>query len=268
MSREKKPDFRDSHLVDDVPGLQSVMIHVLPKRTDCECYVSETFDVTDVLKYLEEKNKTHPEYRTTLFHCFITAVSRMIRERPKMNRYIKGRKMHERELVSLSFVAKRQFTDGADESLILYVPKDEDNLDSISYSLAGQVRERRKADDSEGDFDKTVNAFGKLPRLILMPIVAVVRWLDFWSLLPHAISDGDPNFSSCFLSNLGSVKEKLIMDDGTEQIRDVVDVGAILDERIADGFYFSRSLKLVKHLFAHPEMLEIPLSTPSGYQYE
>ncbi len=293
MSREKKPDFRDSHLVNDVPGLQSVMIHILPKRTDCECYCSDTIDVTEVLKYLEEKNKSHPEYKTTLFHCFITTVARMLRERPKMNRYIKGRKMHERELVSLSFVAKRQFTDGADESLVLYVPKDEDNLDSISYALAGEVKERKKAADVESDFDKTVNAFGKLPRLVLMPIVGVVRWLDFWSLLPHALSDGDPNFSSCFLSNLGSIKcpsvyhhlneygtnsffvtigtihkEKLLMEDGTEQLRDVVDFGAILDERIADGFYFSKSLKLAKYLFAHPEMLEIPLSTPSGYKYE
>ena len=175
MSREKKPDFRDSHLVDDVPGLQSVMIHILPKRTDCECYCSDTIDVTEVLKYLEEKNKSHPEYKTTLFHCFITTVARMLRERPKMNRYIKGRKMHERELVSLSFVAKRQFTDGADESLVLYVPKDEDNLDSISFALAGEVKERKKAADVESDFDKTVNAFGKLPRFVLMPIVGVVR---------------------------------------------------------------------------------------------
>ena len=126
-----------------------------------------------------------------------------------------------------------------------------------------------------------------------MPIVGVIRWLDFWSLLPRALSDGDPNFSSCFLSNLGSIKcpsvyhhlneygtnsffvtigtihkEKLLMEDGTEQIRDVVDFGAILDERIADGFYFSRSMKLAKYLFAHPEMLEIPLGTPSGYKYE
>jgi len=29
-----------------------------------------------------------------------------------------------------------------------------------------------------------------------------------------------------------------------------------LDERIADGFYFARSLKLVKYLLEHPEELE------------
>ena len=47
-----------------------------------------------------------------------------------------------------------------------------------------------------------------------------------------------------------------------------MEIGATLDERIADGFYFARSLKLVKHMFAHPELLDLPLNQPSGYEYE
>ncbi|MBO7669922.1 MAG: hypothetical protein J6S60_04970, partial [Oscillospiraceae bacterium] len=63
-------------------------------------------------------------------------------------------------------------------------------------------------------------------------------------------------------------KEERIMPDGSKQIRDVGDIGATLDELIADGFYFARSLKLVKHMFAHPELLDLPLNQPSGYEYE
>ena len=47
-----------------------------------------------------------------------------------------------------------------------------------------------------------------------------------------------------------------------------MDIGATLDERIADGFYFVRSLKLVKHIFANPELLELPLGEPSGFKFE
>ena len=57
------------------------------------------------------------------------------------------------------------------------------------------------------------------------------------------------------------------MPDGSKQIRDVVEIGATVDESIADGFYFARSLKLVKHLFANPELLEVPLETPSNFEY-
>ena len=58
------------------------------------------------------------------------------------------------------------------------------------------------------------------------------------------------------------------MPDGTRQVRDVVDIRATLDERIADGFYFARSLKLIKYVFEHPELLDRPLSEPSGFEYK
>lgn len=32
-------------------------------------------DVTDLLPYIEEKNRLHPEYKTTIFHCLVTAVA-------------------------------------------------------------------------------------------------------------------------------------------------------------------------------------------------
>ena len=62
-------------------------------------------------------------------------------------------------------------------------------------------------------------------------------------------------------------KDEILMPDGTREIRDVVDYGATLDERIADGFYFARSMKLIKHIFAHPELLDVPLGEPSGFEY-
>jgi len=48
----------------------------------------------------------------------------------------------------------------------------------------------------------------------------------------------------------------------------VVDLGCTLDERIADGFYFVRSLKLVKHIFAHPELLDRPIGEPSEFDFK
>ena len=126
-----------------------------------------------------------------------------------------------------------------------------------------------------------------------MAVFKIIRWLDFWHIMPKVLTDGDTNYTTVLLSNLGSIggpavyhhlnnygtnsimitigtlhKEELLMPDGTKQLRDVIDFGATLDERIADGFYFVRSLKLVKYIFAHPELLEQPFSAPSGFEYE
>ena len=119
MEEKKKKrrwgDRRDGRRV-KAPGLQTIMGYLLPKRTDCEVYLNDTIDATALVAYLEEKNASHPEYKTTLFHCFLTGIARMIRERPKMNRFIQGFQMYERDEVSLSFVAKRRFADGAEEA--------------------------------------------------------------------------------------------------------------------------------------------------------
>ncbi len=286
-------DRRDGRWIRDVSGLTTLMMHIMPDRTDSEVYLNEKIDVTDLLSYLEKKNAEHPDYKTTPFHCFVLAIGRMINERPKMNRFIQGRRMYERYEISLSFVAKRRFTDHAEESLMFFTPKEDDTIDSFSYRVAGEVKEMRKSEHSTGGIDSIIDTLAKIPRLLLMLIVRTLRYLDYWGVNPKAVTDGDTNYSTVLLSNLGSIKgpavyhhlnnygtnsimvtigtihkEEIVTADGTKQVRDVVDIGATIDERIADGFYFVRSLKLVKHIFAHPELLDRPFGEPSGFDFE
>ena len=41
-------------------------------------------------------------------------------------------------------------------------------------------------------------------------------------------------------------------------MRTVLELGLTLDERISDGYYYSKSVQLFKHLLTHPELLELP----------
>ncbi len=296
MSDEQKPrrrwgDRRDGRRV-KAPGLQTVMGYLLPKRTDCEVYLNDSIDVTDLLPYLDKKNAQHPEYRTTFFHCAVMCMARMVKERPLLNRFIQGYRMYERDEISISFVVKRRFADGAEESLMVLVPKDDDTLDSVSQRIVGNVRETRKSEHSTGGVDALLDAFARLPRPVLIVAIRIIRWLDFWGINPKTLTEGDPNYTTILASNLGSIKcpsvyhhlnnygtnsimitigtlhkEEVILPDGTKAIRDMIDIGATLDERIADGFYFARSLKLVKHVCSHPELLDRPLGEPSGFEY-
>ncbi|MBQ5545472.1 MAG: 2-oxo acid dehydrogenase subunit E2 [Clostridia bacterium] len=284
-------DRRDGRRV-KAPGLQTVMGYLLPKRTDCEVYLNDTIDATELVQYLERRNAEHPDYKTTVFHCAVTGMARMVKERPVMNRFIQGYRMYERDEITISFVVKRRFADGAEESLMVLTPSDEDNLDSISKRIVGDVKETRKSEHSTGGIDAVLDVFAALPRPVLIVAIRIIRWLDFWGKNPKFLTDGDPNYTTILTSNLGSIKcpsvyhhlnnygtnsimitigtlhkEELIMPDGTKQIRDVIDIGATLDERIADGFYFARSLKLIKHVFANPTLLEKPIGEESGFSY-
>jgi hypothetical protein len=293
QSRKRDPrDRRDAKYAKQ-PGMQTVLACLWPRRTDCEVYLNDKIDATELLKYIEKKNAEHPEYKTTIFHCALTCIDRIIRERPLLNRFIQGYRMYEREEVSLSFVAKRRFADSAEEALMVLVPKDDDNIDSISRKIVGDIKETRKSEHATGGVDELLDKFAAMPRLMIMVLIRIIRWLDFWGINPEFITEGDPNYTTVLASNLGSIKcpsvyhhlnnygtnsimitigtlhkEEMLMPDGHKEIRDVVDFGATLDERIADGFYFAKSLRLLKHVFENPELLDKPLGEHSGFDYD
>ena len=293
FKRESIKDRPDGKYIKDITGIQALMMNIYPNRTDSEVYLSDKIDATELMKYLEKKNAEHPDYKTTLFHCALTALTRMVKERPCLNRFIQGRRMYQRYEISLSFVAKRLFKDGAEEALMVLTPSDEDTLDSISRQIVGDVTQMRKNPAKKTGSDAVIDNLAKLPRPLLMLVSKLIRILDFWGHLPHFVWETDVNYSTILASNLGSIKcpsvyhhlnnygtnsimvtigtlhkEQVLMPDGSVQVRDMIDIGATLDERIADGFYFARSLKLVKYIFANPELLDRPIGTPSGFEYK
>ena len=290
--KEEKLNRNGAYKVRDA-GLTAIMPHLMPNRTDSEVFLHDVFDITELLSYIDKKNSRGENYKTTLFHCIIFAIAKMIHERPYLNRYIQTRTLYERKDISFGFVAKRHFADGADECLMTLITEPETTLDDISKKIYGDVTKMRSEKSASGGIDKVIDTIAALPVPLTMAIVKAARILDFWGLAPGFFKEGDPNYTTVFLSNLGSIKcpavyhhlnnygtnsimvtigtihkEEIIMEDGTKQICDVVDIGATIDERIADGFYFIRSLKLVKYICMHPELFDEPIGTPSGFKYE
>ena len=130
----------------------------------------------------------------------------------------------------------------------------------------------------------------KLPQWLINAIVGFVPWLDKHGWAPKALIGSDPNHAAIFLTNLGSIclpggyhhlvnwgtnscfivigKKHMKAEydkDGNCDVHEVIPVGITLDERIADGYYYSGTVALVKELLAHPELLELPANTPVEY---
>ena len=56
-------------------------------------------------------------------------------------------------------------------------------------------------------------------------------------------------------------KEMRRMEDGTDQERILLDATITFDERIADGFYFAKSLRIARFLLENPEHLTETMET-------
>lgn len=262
-------DRKDGKLikVDDDP-FHSIVPYVMPKRTEAEVSATEGFDVTNLLKYLEKYNKKN-KTNIKIFHAFCMAVGKTLYHRPKLNIFISGKRFYQRKDISLSFVAKQKFEDEALETLMFLKIKPEDTVVNISSQILGDVKKARK--EGSNDLDKTMSFIGKLPRFILEIVFFVVRKLEYFGIMPEALMKGDPNYSSVLLSNLGSIKAvscyhhinnygtlSIMITIGTivdKQKKKFLPVTITFDERIADGFYFAKSLRLIKYMLENPEEL-------------
>lgn len=283
-------DRYDAYRIRDIDGMHFYMAYLMPKRTDAEVYINQKIDVTELLEYIKNKNATG-ERKVTLFHCVIAAIARTIKMRPLLNRYISGKRFYMRHDISMGFTIKKKFEDHAEETLMIYHPRDDQNVCAITDKLAPQVAVAKK-DDGGMKVDDILNIVKKLPKPIMHMFMAFMRFADNYGLMPKAFSSVDPNYVTVMLSNLGSIKcdavyhhlnnfgtngiiitigeihKEIVLDENNQQaVRDIVNIGVTLDERIADGFYFARSLKLIKHLFKNPHLLDKTLGEEIDFEF-
>lgn len=278
---------RDGIRVPETDPMHAVMPYMLPNRADNEAFISEEIDLSAINKYLEQKNAANPEYKYTFFHVICAAIAKIFYHRPYMNRFYAGYRLYDRKEITLAFVVKRQFDDKSDEVLsIVKVDKESDEapIEQIHTKIQKIVFGVRKENKTDGATD-TMAILTKLPRPILKLVVKILNALDYRGHYPKSLEKVDPYFASVFLSNLGSIKmnagyhhlanrgtnsvfvvigEKkntpIFKEDGSFEMREMLPLGLTIDERIADGYYFSKTIRLLKKLAENPELLDRPLS--------
>lgn len=270
MSKNRK----DGKLVIEREPIHAIMPFIFDKRTESEVYIKEILDITELKKWVDNYNKKL-DYKMTYFHALTAVFAKTVYNRPLLNRFIQGHRIYERNVVSFSFVAKNKMVDDAkDMMVIINADKDENALD-LSKRIAIDIFKTKK--ESANDLNNFINKLIKLPTFILKIVAKIFKWLDYHGWLPESFTKTDSNYATILLSNLGSIKCEScyhhLNNYGTNSIvitigiikkengRDVVDISATLDERIASGFYFAKSIKLAQHIINNPKLLEESLSS-------
>ena len=282
-------DRRDGKLLRDIDAMHIITPLLYPNRCDNEAYISERFDLAPIRAYLAKKNADNPVFKYTMFHVIVTAVLKLLVLRPKLNRFIQNKNTYQRYEISASFVVKKLFTDEAEEALAIVKATGSDTADTIHEQLFKQISSCKSEDQVDGSTN-AMNIVSKIPRPIMKFFVGIICWLDKIGHCPKGLIETDPYYTSIVLSNVGSIKLKsgyhhlvnwgtnsifgLIGEikmtedldkDGNKIVHETVDIGMTIDERIADGVYFSKSVRLLKAILANPECLELPLDTPIEY---
>lgn len=280
--KKKLGDRRDGTRLKKIHAMHVIMPLMYPNRCDNEAFISERIDLTNVNAYLERKNASDPQYKYNLFQVMITAMLKTITLRPKMNRFIANQTMYQRNEVSAAFTVKKIFSDNGAEALAIIHSRGSDTIDTIHDEIYRQVSFCRS--DKLDDGMKSVDLVSRAPGFLLNLLGAVLRFLDKRGWVPYSLIKGDPYYSSVVLSNLGSIglhagyhhltnwgttsvfcaigeiRMRPFYDEaGGVTMKPSVDIGLTIDERLADGYYYSKTVRLFKKLLENPELLELPL---------
>ena len=290
MQKRKKRwgDRWDGYRLRNLDPVHVMMPYLFGSRIENEAVLGEVVDLTEVDKYLAQKNAQNPEFKYTWFHFIAAVTAKTILLRPKMNYFIAGGHFYERNRIEVAFNVKRQFTDDSKESMAKFVldPEGESPMEQVHTYVQKFVTKVRKEDASVG-VDDTLIFLSHLPRFCWRILGWTMKKLEYYGHYPKSLAADDPCYSSAYISNLGSIQmnadyhhlfnwgtisffmtigqKKLrpyYKEDGTCEMRNTIKLGLTVDERIADGYYYAKTLRLMRKMFANPALLDLPANTP------
>ena len=280
---EKGKREKEGRRIKTLTPYNMIIPYIMVERNDSQNSIATYVDVSGA-ETLIRKLRSEGYVSIGILHVLLAAYVRAISQRPGVNRFIRGQKIYARNGIVINIIVKRKMSiDAADTSVKLRL-KPTDTLIDI-YNKWMELYTKVMEEDENG-MDKTARIICYIPGLIKKFTIALLKFLDYFGLLPGAIVDVSPFHGSMFITNMASLNIPPIVhhlynfgnvpvfiafgakryqivanDDGTVTKNRVIDIIANLDERICDGFYYASAMKLLKKYFQNPEELLTPPET-------
>lgn len=266
----------DGKRVKGLDPIQKIMPHIMAHRHDSQNLASydlpcEPFD--DFIKSEREKGESF-----NYMHIMIAGIVRTIASFPRLNRFIMNGRIFQRDSIFISFVVKKNLSAEASDSVVKLEFTGHENIYEIRDMINDAIRENSKVVKTNGT-DKMARFFTITPNFLIKFMVGTLKFLDKHGMLGKKILRLIPFHTSCFITNLKSIKGPSIyhhlydfgttglffamgkeglqpvVRDGEIVVGKIMPVDIVTDERFCDGFYFVNALKSLKKLYDNPALL-------------
>ena len=262
--------------------IERIMPHVMPKRSDSQVFFTDDIDCTNIDKYIKEKREQGIDM--TYLDVFVASAVRLYAKRPALNRFVMGGRIFANEKIWVSMALKKSLRDNEPSTTIKIPFTGHETIFEVKERFDAQIHANKEAGSSNGT-DKLAKALTSIPNWVMRWAFGLIRFLDRSSLLPEAITDLSPFHGGLFITYLKSLgipgiyhhiydlgtigqfiavgKERMapIVDQKTGEIRAarIMTMMVVADERICDGLYYARSMRLFRRILENPWGLEEPL---------
>lgn len=275
------PRRPDGTLVEGISKYQELTFHIMPRRNDSFALFPMKIDVEHTLEYLDKINEGR-SLKITMFDVILTALARTACIRYRANRFVSGRRLWQRNELKVSFVVKREKTDDGEEVNATLTFKPDDTIFTVIDRLENQIDSARHGENPNA---KDVKTFGAMPRFLIRLIIKLVWKLDKMNFPIYSLTKDLPMYSTVYLAHLGSLNMHAIFhhlfemgttsiflvvgkihkdtvvdqETGEVKVHRIMHMNFNLDERIADGIYWGKTLDILQDFIEHPEQMETPL---------
>jgi len=191
----------DGKLVRSVPEFRKMMTFIMKGRNESIVFYDRYVHGEKVLQYLEAAGK---KLECDVTHVIVGAAARAFANAPRMNQFVMGRRLYQRNGIWLTFSMKRKALDkNAKLSAVkMEIPPGE-TFEELCTRVNAQINKERSGEKTYSD--KELSLLTMIPRAVMVQAVKVFYWLDYHNLLPGSFITGDGMYTSMFIANLGSV---------------------------------------------------------------
>lgn len=272
----------DGTHVPDISPQRRLEPYMMATRLEAMVFYPQRIRVGSLMAWLRQVNEERPAAeRLSFFHVFLTALARLFRQRPELNRFISGRRTYAHKEISFSFTVKKALTDQAPETQLRMVFTGAETVEQVRDRVNSELAWARGTEPSEGD--RLIDAIAGLPRPVVATFARAVWAMDNHNVLPRFLREVIPVYTSAYLVNLGSLgaeapfhhlyqrgtasvfaaigairKEAVVDGAGAVIAQDCVTVVYSIDERATQGYYFVKSARILEEMLAAPDLLLRP----------
>ena len=276
-------DRIDGRKIRTLAPMAQITAYFQVERNTCSNLFEEAFEITHIDRYIRQKRREGlTDFGIT--HVLLAAYVRGIAKYPQLNRFINGQQVYSRgEDIQYCMVIKKSMTvDSPDTSFKVHLHPG-DTAEDIYNKMNEAVKKIKATQELDSNLDSLIMTLNLIPNVVLKFVVWLLKFLDYFGLLPKFLTELSPFHGSLFFTSMGSLgippiyhhlydfgnlpvfgafgcKRRAfeVQEDGSVVQRKYVDMKFVLDERICDGFYYATFFKYYRRLLQHPEVLDNP----------
>ena len=281
----RRGDRADGRRIRSKPPMDNIAPYIMVSKLGAANQFRDEFEIAKAEKYILEKRKAGLK-GFGLMHVLVAAYVRMLSEKPAINRFVAGQRLYTRDdEIEINLTVKKDMTEASPETVVKFFFNPRMTADEVYEVIRSEV-EKNKTDVLDSGMDNVAAILNYIPGLFLKFTVWFLKLLDYFGLLPRALTKVSPFHGTMFITSMGSLgvppvqhhlydfgnlpvfmafgpkkKRNILQSDGSVTEKRYCEFAVTMDDRICDGFTYAQAFKVMKKYVSDPYLLDSPPET-------